>query len=325
MRGGPPVTSEVRLRFSGDAAERALFGQAAAEVVTVPDDLRRRVRARVEERLGQRRRPWLALALAATLLAGSALALGLTGARRPMPPPATRPAAHPRAVVIAAPPRPPVVARSTVPRGPAPARSAPRPSPPPPPGQIRDFPVEEDIDPLVSPPAPRLVISREGRGDVSLVLAGGRVVGQVRGRPLALTIEGSRLTGKLGDHNVWLWLHGHEAGGEIGGIPVRFQLVDTGDGHQLREGYSVRSTLSTSADRLALSPRALRWLACDAPLPAVQPGVYEGACRSGRRARVVVPPAWSALPPLARTILLSFVLTERDPALGPLFEPRGQP
>jgi hypothetical protein len=37
--------------------------------------------------------------------------------------------------------------------------------------------------------------------------------------------------------------------------------------------------------------------------------------------RVELPPAWQELPRLARFLVLSFFLTERDPAMARLFRP----
>jgi hypothetical protein len=208
-----------------------------------------------------------------------------------------------------------------------PARAA-RPDPPIT-GGLPSWPLVETEGPAEAaepaPMAPRLVIAREGAREVSLVsviLAGDRVVGNVRGTPVALTIERSQLHGKLGHRNVSLWLHNDEARGEIGGIPVRMELVPTRDGHQLREGYSVRSSLPFATTRVETTGTSLRWSpGCDAPLNQVATGVYQGRCGSGGEARVAIPPSWQRLPALTRLVLLSFFLTERDPALARLFGP----
>jgi hypothetical protein len=171
-------------------------------------------------------------------------------------------------------------------------------------------------------PAPRLLIARQGRPATALVLAGERVVGTIRGVRLDLTLRPAQLVGVLGTANVTLWLHGTQADGDIGGIPTRFALLEVDGGHQLREGFAVRTSLPPGSTRVALSPHTLTWSpGCDAPLPALSPGVYDGACSSGARARVVLPPSWQRLPPLPRLILLSFFLTERDPAFARLFGP----
>jgi hypothetical protein len=166
------------------------------------------------------------------------------------------------------------------------------------------------------------VIAREGEAEVRLVLAGDRVIGKVRGTPVDLSVEGGRIAGKLGHRNVWIWLRGHEAQGDIGGVPVKFQLIDTRDGHQLREGFSVRSFLPLAATRVETTATTLAWSpGCGAPLGESAPGTYEGRCLSGHGARVVIPPNWRSLPVLPRLLLLSFFLTERDPALARLFGP----
>jgi hypothetical protein len=305
-----------RLRLAGSDDERALFARAAAEEVTVPDELRRQVRVALEARLDRRRWPWLALSLLATVLAGSALAL--TRLNRPLP--HETPPLPPHAPVIAAlpsPPPAPVPAVPAIPRRPSPPSRAVASSLPPPLDPFRGLAPDDDA--LPSPSAPRLVIGRSGQPDVAVVLAGGRVVGNVRGSPVALALDGNRLTGKLGGHNVWLWLHGHQAEGELGGISVRFELVDTTDGYLLREGFSVRTALPPSANRISLTTRGLSWFpTCATPLPSVGPGIYEGACAAGHT-RIVMAPAWSTLPPLTQAVLLSFFLTERDPAFGALF------
>jgi hypothetical protein len=294
-----------------EVADRALLARAAREPLPVPDELRRRLQAELEARLLGRARPGgrLALALAGVLLAGSALAYGLAGPPAPSPP-------APMEKKIVPPPERPVrrkVARARAVVEPTVVAPAVEPLPPPP---VTAAPSEPE-EPAPAPP--RLVIAREGRPDVTLALAGDRVVGKVGESPVALAIGGGQILGKLGEHNVWLWLRGHEAGGDIGGVPVKLQLVETDAGYQLREGFSVRTTLPYAATRVEATSRALSWAGCDAPFSEVAPGVYEGRCASGARARVSLSPSWRELPVLERLILLSFFLTERDPAFGKLF------
>jgi hypothetical protein len=240
----------------------------------------------------------------------------------PAPPALPRPPAPQTRPPAAAAPAP------ALPPAPRPRRTAvvraPGPVAPPGPGGAPAWPLAETEDDLEetgpAPPAPRLLITRESEGEVSLVLAGERVIGSVRGTPVALTLERTQLGGKLGHRNVSLWLQGADARGEIGGIPVRMQLVSTRDGYQLREGFSVRPSLPFPATRVELTATSLSWSpGCDAPLARTAAGVYEGRCASGRQARVVIPPSWQRLPTLTRLILLSFFLTERDPALARLF------
>jgi hypothetical protein len=306
-----------RLRRVGTADERDLLERASAEPISMPGDLRRDVLRGIDARLARRRAPLL-LALIALLAAGSAVA-GWARSRRPPP---ERPRAAMPVVPREAPPVPePRPARAEAPlrrRAAVATRAPARPVlfPAWDPG-----PNLEDDAAAAAPPAPRLSILREGEPEVSLIVAADRVVGSIRGTPLALAIEGTRLTGKMGTRNVWLWLHGHQAEGDIGGIPVRFELVEVDGGHELREGYSVRTALPPSSTRVSLMEHSLRWSpSCGAPLPEVAPGTYQGLCASGRRARVVLPSTWGRLPPLAGSILLSFFLTERDPSFGRLFE-----
>jgi hypothetical protein len=166
------------------------------------------------------------------------------------------------------------------------------------------------------------VITRQGQPQAALVLAGDRVVGQVRAAPVALSVTPARIWGKLGYRNVWLWLHGHDAEGTIGGAPVRFELVETAGGSFLREGYFLAHSLPRSTARVAASATTLSWFpGCGAGLTEAPAGagVYEGRCASGGQARVTIPPGWRRLPPLERMILLSFFLGQRDPLLDDLF------
>jgi hypothetical protein len=189
--------------------------------------------------------------------------------------------------------------------------------------QPADGPREGNEDRAPASPPPRLLIAREGRPAVSLVLAGNRVAGQVDGVAVSLTIEPGRLLGRLGHRNVWLSLRGHDAEGEIGGIAVRFELVDTDQGHQLREAFAVRAALPYGSTRVEVTGHSLSWSpGCQAPLTEVGPGIYHGRCASGAKARVVLGPTWRQLPVLTRLVLLSFFLTERDPAFAPLFPAR---
>lgn len=312
---------------STQRSEEGLALLERAAVPVVPEGLRSGVRLAVEERLSARGR-WsaarrLLLAVAASLLAGSALAYGLSRwhseppAALVVPPPVRRPSIRPLAVPSA--PRPVPPSRSPV-RVRQVARVAPL-SLPEQAGLPDSWRVP--VDPEEQPPAPappRLVIRRAGRPDVSLVLAGDRVVGQVRGRPVSLTITSAQILGKLGDQNVWLWMHGHEAEGQVAGAPVRFEIAETPRGQALREGYVIHGALPAQATRIVASDGELSWFpGCEAALPLVEPDAYQGRCSSGREARVVVPESWRRLPLLPRLILLSFFLTERDPLLDPLF------
>jgi hypothetical protein len=319
-----------RPRIFGSEEDRSLLDRMVAAPMSVPEDFRLTTRRALEKRLSSpapRLRP-LALALAGSLLAGSALAYGLASRRQPPAQAASKP---PVPSVIRPASRPPVVRPTPAAPPPAPARRTRRMvrvpelrAPVRAPGGLPPWPIAEEETTLEesgpAPPPPRLVIARQGRPEVSLVLAADRVVGSVRGTPVDLTIEPGQLVGKLGPRNVWLWLHGHQAEGEIGGIPVKLQLVETADGHQLRQGYSVRSSLSFGANRVQATSTSLAWFpGCEEGLTEIAAGTYQGRCGSGSEARVVIPQSWQRLPALTRFILLSFFLTERDPSLAPLF------
>jgi hypothetical protein len=294
-----------------------------ARPALVPAPLRNDVRRAIEARLaaGRRRAPWrLSLALAASLLVGSALAYGLTQLRPGVRPAIERPSPAPARSV----PRP-VVAMVEAPR-PVPrphARRVARALPllvPEQAGPPLLWPAREPDDLPPAPAPPRLLIQRAGRAEVSLVLAGDRVVGKVGEVPVSLLLSGAQLLGKLGDRNVWLWLHGHEAEGYIGSAPVRFELADTPAGQELREGFVLHGQLPAQATRIATGAGALSWFpGCGAPLSPAGAGTYEGRCRRGGEARVAIPESWQRLAPLPRLILLSFFLTERDPRFEPLF------
>jgi hypothetical protein len=324
------MNDRERPREFGSDEDRIVAERMAAVPLVVPEELRVRTRRALEERIFSPapRRPLrrLALALAGTMLAGSALAYGLAARRRPPPAPASPPGSpppigrthHPSRAAVSEPLPPeanPAPRKRRVARIGAPPPSSPWGTAEGPRWRPWSLAEEDDAAEESAPPAPepRLVIAREGRPEISVVLAGDRVVGSVSGIPVALTIEAGQLVGKLGERNVSLWLHGHQAEGEIGGIPVTMQLVETRDGHQLRQGYSMRHSLPLGATRVEASARSLAWFGCDAPLGEIAAGTYQGRCASGREARVVIPPSWQRLPALTRLILLSFFLTERVP------------
>jgi hypothetical protein len=328
------VTELERLRVSGSAEERALI--AGAQEPLVPIELRRQVRRALEERLsagGRRRalRRWL-LVLAGTLVAGSALAYQAVQLRS-------------RPVVAPAPPVVPVVAPATQAAPPSPPENLVRPAarvrPAVPvtassrvavrsphvephawpfgapalraPGDLRwDSDPDEADDGAAGappPPPPRLLVTRGGRPEITLVLAGGRIVGRVRGAPVALELTAAQIAGHVGDRNISIWLHGREAQGSIGGVPIKFELRETRDGYHLREGYALPSALPAVATRVATTDRSVTWFpGCGAPLAAAEPGAYQGRCASGSRARLEIPEGWQRLPVLARLVLLSLFL-----------------
>jgi hypothetical protein len=319
-----------RLRVSGGERDRELLQRATAEPVVVPDQLRLLVAQRLATRLARPPRRRLALAVGGVLLAGGAALAGTLLRHHPSPPPAPLPATRPAAVTRPSPlpplPHPPPAART---RHEPPHQHASR-APLPHPLQTPDLsferfrtgaPAEESgDDPAAPPPPPRLLIAREGRAPTALVLAGDQVVGSIRGTAVRLTLTPAQILGRLGERNVWLWLHGSQAEGEIGGVPVRFEVLETAGGHLLREGYSVRKSLPAQSTRVELGAGTLTWFpGCDAPLDQGDAGTYQGRCTAGDQARVVIPPGWQRLPVLSRLILLSVFLTERDPSFAPLF------
>jgi hypothetical protein len=330
--------SELPRQF-GDDEDRALLERAAASPPSAPERVRAETWASVEARLlAPRRQRWWLLVL---LVGGSGLAYAAT--RRPPPPAqvsarrasgagavqAARVAPQPSPTVAPAAqalddlpmPHPPELSSSAR-RHRGPVRQVARsragvlawPLPDDPPDRL---PGEDEV---LGPPAasPRLIIARQGQGEVSVVLAANRVVGTVRGTPVDLTVEPGVVSGKLGQRNVLLWIFGDRAEGEIGGIPVRIEVVETRSGLQLRDGFSVRSALGLAAVRLESDEGALSWIP-DCRATRVGDGIYQGRCGRGGETRVVIPSAWRRLPALPRLMLLSFFLTERAPAVSRLF------
>jgi hypothetical protein len=344
-----------RLRVSGDAGERALL--RAADPI-VPPRAPERVLRRIEERLAREARgglPRVAWALLALLAAGPALAYAVkrtgdargaageraaaaaTGqaARTPAagaPATAPDPGAPPTAPEESAPRPATAEPRAQKPRRePAPATApatagpttgaapaAPVPAPPAPPGGIPPAPA------AAAPTQPsRLSITREGRRDVALAVSDGRVWGDVRGTRVWLEIKPAEIAGKIDDERVWLWLRGESADGDMAGYPSGFVLRPT------RRGHILRGSIPGQSVRLELGPGVLSWSpGCERDLPAVGPGVYEGVCASGKKARVVLPEAMQRLPPLPRAFVLGVLLTEKDPVFDDerprLFPPEGR-
>ena len=171
-----------------------------------------------------------------------------------------------------------------------------------------------------SDPAGRLVVSQVGRPDISLAVDAQGLHGEVGGQPFEVAVKGVEIDGHLAGEPIWLHMHGREAEGHIGGHDVGFVLTETPAGHLLR-GVSVGSTV-----RLEESFGRLSWLpSCEHALVRLPRGeaknrVFQGACASGRRMRLVVPQALDDLAPLPRLILLALLLIEPDePGAHPLF------
>jgi hypothetical protein len=338
-----------RLRQSGSREDRALL--AGALVPPLSEATRREIRHTLEDRLSPRGRrraaARLAMTLAGTLVAGSALAYGVLQVQRhrdgglpaPTPAPGPRLAVHPAAHQPDPPPAPPQT--TTL----APAASRPALSAPPrrhaslrtPPAQPFGLPGLRSPQDLLAPPPPsddesdqsiiaplrpppRLLIKRPGRRAVALVLAGDQIVGRVRDSAVALTVTSAQIFGKLGEHNVWLWLQGRQAKGTINDVPVRFEVLDGPGGQTLRAGHFPPGPLPAHSTRVTTTATSLAWYpGCDVPLVAARPGIYQGRCAGGTQAEVVIPHTWQQLPALTRLILLSFFLTERDGDLNDLF------
>jgi hypothetical protein len=342
------VKDPERLVIAGDDADRALLGRVKAAPVAPPAEVRLHVRRALERRLfrpaPRSRMASIGLAVAAMLLAGSALGYGLVRLRAgaitarpaPVPPPPPRIDLAPSAPPPSAPTPLPVENRTHAPAGVSrptgreralaararPPASAPLGAP----GLAgpwdfgpRDFgsvgPGDEAADlgdEGARPASPRLAIVRERRGQVSLVLAGNKVVGKIGEAIVALTVEPRRIVGKLGHLNVWLSLRGSRAAGTMSGVPIRFELIDTPTGHLLRQGPFLGPSLASENARVHLDDSALTWSpGCDLPLPRSGGDAYRGRCASGQEAQVVIPASWQALAVLPRMILLSLFLPER--------------
>jgi hypothetical protein len=161
----------------------------------------------------------------------------------------------------------------------------------------------------------QLVITQDGRRKASLQVQGQRLRGDVRGTSVQVAIKPVEIEGHMAGEPVWIWMHGREAEGHIGGHRVGFTVTETPTGHLLR-GTGVGHTI-----RLEEAHGRLSWLpSCERPLLRIPTGreraiVYQGACASGGRMRVILPDAFDVWPPLPRLILLSLLLTEQDPVL----------
>jgi hypothetical protein len=166
----------------------------------------------------------------------------------------------------------------------------------------------------------RLVVSQEGRPEISVAVDNGHVSGRVGGEPFDLAVKGAVLEGHVAGEPLSLWMHGREAEGHIGGHDVGFVLAGTPTGHLLR-GISVGSAV-----RLEESAGSISWLpSCERPLvrlpsTSAPVSVYQGTCASGRRMHLVLPRALDELADLPRMIVMSLVLIEPDePGARPLF------
>jgi hypothetical protein len=171
-----------------------------------------------------------------------------------------------------------------------------------------------------------LIISEEGQRDVRIHVLGVHdanknetrmhLLGWVRGQQFGVKVAPVELEGSLAGEPVWIWMHGEEAEGHIGGHEVGFSLHTTPGGFLLR-GQAVGHTV-----RLEESHGFLSWMpACERPLLRLPRGptaevVYQGACASGRRMRLVLPDTLGRVPPLPRLILLALLLTEREGETG---------
>lgn len=154
------------------------------------------------------------------------------------------------------------------------------------------------------------MIGREGRQEVSVTVDATRVQGKVRSTPVAIELKGGQILGKAGIENVSLWIRGYVASGTIAGRDVGYELSPTNDGHLLR------GSLPSHTVRVELTSKSLSWYpGCDQPLALVGPGVYEGRCSWGGKARVAIPEPLQKMAPMAKLILLGILLTERDPVL----------
>lgn len=159
-------------------------------------------------------------------------------------------------------------------------------------------------------------ISRQGRREVTLRVAGRRLDGTVGGMPFHVVVKPAEVQGHLGGEPLWMWLRGREADGHIGGRGVGFVLHETPRGHLLR-GQSVGHTV-----RIEEAHGELSWLpSCNRPLlrlprTALPETTYQGTCASGQRVRVTLPDAFTALPALPRLALLGLLLSEEEEVLS---------
>ena len=304
-----------RLATSGSADERALLQAAPAPII--PEPVRARILQQLERRLSlpqsSRVRGRLAVGLGVLLVAGSAAAYGVArltaGPQRdrvlaPPPVPAdTTPATRPPPPVppISPPPAPPARPRRRVA-----AAASPPPVPPATPTPQQTAPAV--IEP--SPPAAALVIRGVGRGEVSLALAGDRLVGRSGATAIDLHLSDGMLTGRLGAHPVSLAIHDRRAEGTVGGRPIRFELADIPEGKALRAVSVGLQPLFAANGLLEVTPTRLWWRSlCTGALTARAVGEYQGTCGADGLVSAILPPAWWQLPPLPRMIVLALLVT----------------
>jgi hypothetical protein len=339
-----------RLISGGSDEERRLL--RAAQAVRVPERTREEVRRAVEARLHSpphapdRRLRWAA---AGVLVATAAAAAGLPVAwralratRAPEPPPAL-PAPPPCPVIVPVAPPPPAAAEPALARlnPPGPAAAAAPHAPPPPttanpapaappvsapgldlPGFLRGG-AEPAPPPAATPPPPttRLVIARSDRREVSLEVTATAVRGEVRGRPVALTLKGNHLTGQIGGDAVNIHIFANrQASGSVGGRELEFTFIPTERGWLVDAALpDVLGRVRVDPDRLSFHPGCGRDLLLAPARPAVAPAVvvYQGTCSDDTRLRIELPPALPASSPgaMARLVVLAMLLPEPDPDL----------
>jgi hypothetical protein len=313
---------------SGSEESRRLL--RAAREVRVPARAQEDVRRAVEARIARPpRRSWrLALGAAGALVAATAAAQGLglldrLWARHEAAPvirtraPAVR---GPAAVELPAPslPAPAPARRPAAPHSIARPRAEATPGPTAIQQPSLDLPTwRHGLAPELPPRAPAppaLVIARAGRSEIRLAVNGDTIRGDVRGMAVALTVGPHGLTGRLGGDAVLIHLFGkREASGHVGGREVAFTLTPTD------HGWIAAVRLEDAAGRVELDPaRLIVAPGCDQPL-AAQGEAYAGRCGDGTEMRVQLPPAFLALPPLSRLLVLAILLPE------PEREPDGTP
>lgn len=194
-------------------------------------------------------------------------------------------------------------------------------------GGHRNRVLQQVSDPPSVPARSQIIINQAGRKELQLSVVGNRLAGTVHGIPVQLDVNEHTIEGRIDGEPVLVWIRGQEAAGRMGGHDVGYSHTETAGGHLL-SGTAVGHTV-----RFETSYGILSWLpGCEAPLLSLPRGrqnetVYQGLCKSRRRMRVTIPDTFEALPPMARLIVLSLLLTERDevfsrqsPSLFPLNE-----
>jgi hypothetical protein len=312
----PDLQDPPRIR---DTDEGALL--RASGDIDVPGAMQDRIRVALAEKLEIGRRPaWMlraAVALGGALVVGGALAQVWTPTEPK--PPVEIPVEKKQIVLPQV--TSPVVGKTTIPVAPSTKpvhkpvsiiSQKVKPQVPVPVLPTEAVPPVSVAAPASAPVPSHLQVQWQGRRRVDLEIQKGatstQIKGKVNGVRVDLSITAALLYGHLDEESIHLVLRGLAAGGTARGHETGFSLVET------ERGLLLRGTVPGHTVRVELEDKKLSWFpGCENELHLREPGVFAGSCVQDRLATVVIPKAFTELPPLVRMILLGLVLTERDP------------